>query len=619
MLRLRMAALSFGVGLMIAASAQAQGEAQGQAPGHAQPERQVATAEPMPATAPAVPAEPTSTPQDPIGVSLQQRLAVPDRTRASESDAQDRAALARFYAARTYAPLWFSTSGLSEKGADVIAELGKANDWGLEAAEFAIPALAPAQGAAVLTPDALAEAELALSLSVLKYARYARGGRIPDPASQLSSYLDRKPQLLAPQEVIERIAATDRPSEYLRGLHPKHPQFEKLRQALLKLRSPSGAGEAPVTLPPGAQLIPGRSDPQIGLLRQRLKVPTRPSADGTAGDPNFYDAELKAAVVAFQKERGTLPDGIVGNATRALLNDVDGPPNAARIVANMEQLRWMPDDLGSLYVTINIPEFTLRIVKDGEVIHTERVITGLPDKQTPVFSETLKSIAFQPRWNVPNSIKVNELWPSLARGGTYFRRQGLRLSRNGRDVNPESVDWSSTDIRNYDVYQPPGASNVLGELKFNFPNKHAVYMHDTNARGLFEQPSRTFSHGCVRVRNPRRLAEILMTEDKGWDAGRIADLISNGPPNNEVPIERSIGVHIVYLTAWVDEAGELKTARDVYGHEKRIQQALEGKWSQIAKGPNHLAPVRAPAALASGGGAGFKSLNDLVTSVFGGF
>ena len=615
MLRLRTAALSFGVGLIIAASAQAQVGAQAQA----QQKRQVATAEPMPTTAPAVAAEPAPAPEDPIGVSLQQRLAIPDRTRATEAEGQDRAAVARFYAARTYAPLWVSKAGLSEKGADVIAELGKANDWGLEASEFAIPALVPAAGSAAPAADALAEAELTLSLSVLKYARHARGGRIPDPTGQLSSYLDRKPQLLAPQEVIERIAATDKPAEYLRGLHPKHPQFEKLRQALLKLHNPSGAGETPVTLPPGAQLIPGRSDPQVALLRQRLKVATPASPDGIAGDPNFYDADLKAAVVAFQKERGTLPDGIVGNATRALLNDVEGAPNTARIVANMEQLRWMPDDLGNLYVTINIPEFTLRIVKDGEVIHTERVITGLPDKQTPVFSETIKSIAFQPRWNVPNSIKVNELWPSLARGGTYFRRQGLRLSRNGRDVDPESVDWSSTDIRNYDVYQPPGASNVLGELKFNFPNKHAVYMHDTNARGLFEQPSRTFSHGCVRVRNPRRLAEILMAEDKGWEAGRIADLIANGSPNNEVPVERSIAVHIVYLTAWVDEAGELKTARDVYGHEKRIQQALEGKWSQIAKGPNHLAPVRAPAALASGGGTGFKSLNDLVTSVFGGF
>ncbi|MCK9910011.1 L,D-transpeptidase family protein, partial [Microbacteriaceae bacterium K1510] len=164
-------------------------------------------------------------------------------------------------------------------------------------------------------------------------------------------------------------------------------------------------------------------------------------------------------------------------------------------------------------------------------------------------------------------IKVNELYPSLARGGTYFSRQGLRISKNGRDVDPNSIDWGYTDIRAYDVYQPPGASNVLGELKFNFPNKHTVYMHDTNAKGLFEEVSRPFSHGCMRVRNPRRMAEILLNEDKGWEPQKIADLITNGPPNNEVPIERQIGVHVTYFTAWVDDKGELQTARDVYGHE----------------------------------------------------
>jgi murein L,D-transpeptidase YcbB/YkuD len=277
----------------------------------------------------------------------------------------------------------------------------------------------------------------------------------------------------------------------------------------------------------------------------------------------------------------------------------------------------MPDDLGDFYVTVNIPEFTLRIVKNGAVIHTERVVTGLPDKQTPVFSETMKSIAFQPRWNVPESIKVLELYPSLARGGTYFRRQGLRLSQNGREVDPESVDWGYTDIRKFDIYQPPGAGNVLGELKFNFPNKHTVYMHDTSSKGLFEESVRAFSHGCMRVRNPRRMAEIIMAEDKGWDAAKIADLLANGPPNNEVPIDKKVGVHITYFTAWVDDKGELQTARDVYGHEQRIKLALDGRWSQIAKGPNHLAPVRAPENVSYAGNP-FKGVGDFISQALGG-
>jgi murein L,D-transpeptidase YcbB/YkuD len=596
MLRSRVLALGMASSLIFVAAAEAQ---QAKSP-------RVATAEPLPAVAPAV--TPAPAPQDPLGIALQQKLTAPAKARADEGQAQDRAALVGFYAARVYAPIWVTTSGFDAKATAVIAEFSKADDWGLAAADFPPPVIVAAAGDAP-SPDALANAELELSLAALKYARYARGGRIIDPATQLSSYLDRKPQLLEPKDVIEKLATANEADAYLRGLNPQQPEFEKLRQKFLEMRNAAAAAKT-VTLPPGKVLAPGKSDPQVPLLRQRLKVAL---ADGA--DPNLYDDVLKAAVVAYQTEQGTRPDGFVGNATRALLNDVE-ELSPQKLIANMEEWRWMPEDRGDLYVTVNIPEFTLRIVKNGAVIHTERVITGLVDKQTPVFSETMKSIAFQPRWNVPNSIKVNELYPSLARGGTSFRRQGLRLSRNGRDIDPESVDWGSTDIRTYDVYQPPGASNVLGELKFNFPNKHTVYMHDTNARQLFEQPSRPFSHGCMRVREPRRMAEILLNEDKGWDAAKIADLIANGPPNNEVPIDRKVDVHITYFTAWVDDKGELQTARDVYGHEKRITQALAGQWAQIAKGPNHLAPVRAPAATYGGG---FGSVGDFISQALGGF
>lgn len=597
MVRLRPLALGMAVSFVIVSAADAQQAGA----------KRLAAAEPLPAVAP--PVTPAPMPQDPIGIALQQKLA-PVKARADYPEAQDRAALAGFYASRVYAPIWVTSTGLNPKAAAVIAEWGKADDWGLAAADFVPPAVTAAAGDAP-SPDTLANAELAMSLTALKYARYARGGRIIDPATQLSSYLDHKPQLIEPKIVIEKLAAAEAPDAYLRGLHPQHPGFEKLRQKMLEMRQ-AKAQEQVVKLPPGKVLAPGKSDPQVALLRQRLKVALPEGAD-----PNLYDEALKAAVIAYQTQAGTRPDGYVGNATRALLNDVEelGPE---KLIANMEEWRWMPDDLGQLYVIVNIPAFELRIVKNGAVIHTERVITGLPDKQTPVFSEVMTSIAFRPRWNVPDSIKVLELQPSLARGGTYFSRQGLRVSKNGRDIDPESVDWAYTDIRAYDVYQPPGASNVLGELKFNFRNKHLVYMHDTNARGLFEEASRTFSHGCVRVRNPRRMAELLLGEDKGWDAAKVADLIANGAPNNEVPVEHKIDVHITYFTAWVDDAGELKTGRDVYGHELRLKQALSGQWAQIAKGPNHLAPVKAPESVSYAGNP-FKSVGDFINQALGGF
>lgn len=611
MLRWRPLALGMAASLAFGVAAEAQQSGA----------KQVAAADAIQAAAPAPAVAPPPAPQDPVGVALQQKLAM--KVRADEGEIRDRGALADYYAAQGFKALWVDQAGLNDKGRALVAEMGRANDWGLEAKDFAVPTMA-AEGAQV-SADALADAEMTLSLSALKYARYARGGRITDPATQLSSYLDRKPQLVDPKVVIGKLAAADAPDAVLRGFNPQHPQFEKLRQKYLEMRAAKAAEEV-IRLPNGPVLGPGKTDPQVALLRKRLKVALPVATADKPADENFYDDQLKAAVIAFQTEAGTRPDGYVGNATRALLNNVE-TLSPSKLLANMEEWRWMPEDLGSLYVTANIPEFMMRIVKDGKVIHSERVITGLPAKQTPVFSELMTSIAFQPRWNVPNSIKVNELWPSLARGGTYFQRQGLRVSKNGRDIDPESVDWEYADIRAYDVYQPPGARNVLGELKFNFRNKHLVYMHDTNARGLFEEANRTFSHGCVRVRNPRRMAEILMNEDKGWGPEKIADLIANGPPNNEVPIDKHIDVHITYFTAWVDDAGELQTARDVYGHEKRITLALEGRWSEIDKGIDHLAPVRAPEAVASSGwswgwGSSKKSPNsvgDFINQALGGF
>jgi murein L,D-transpeptidase YcbB/YkuD len=291
----------------------------------------------------------------------------------------------------------------------------------------------------------------------------------------------------------------------------------------------------------------------------------------------------------------------------------------------MEQWRWMPADLGDLYVWVNIPEFTLRVVKNGEVIHTERIIAGKTDTQTPVFSDEMQTIVLHPFWGVPESIKVKELWPSLARGGGVLQRHGLRLQRNGRDIDPASVDWTRADIRNYHVYQPPGGGNVLGVVKFVFPNKHQVYMHDTPTKNLFGAAQRTFSHGCMRVRNPTRLAEVLLAEDKGWAPARVGELVRSGPQNNEIALSRKVPVHVTYFTAAVDEAGKPQLFADVYGHEQRVALALEERWSQIAKGRDHLAPVKAePIARLAEDSSGFGSfggspINDLFKAVFGGF
>jgi murein L,D-transpeptidase YcbB/YkuD len=432
---------------------------------------------------------------------------------ASDEEKSERQALAEFYAGRGHEPLWVEARGLSARGVSVIAELRNAGAWGLEARDFPVPDLSPAKdGSRDLPPAALAAPERDISLAVLKYARFARGGRIMSPAESLNSNLDRKPQLLTPADVLAGLAAAPDAGAYLAGTNPKHPQFERLRQKYL-------------------------AAPKGGALAKRL-------------------------------------------------------------LANMEMWRWMYDDLGETYVLANIPEFMLYVVKGANVVWSERIVVGEIGKQTSIFSRRLKHIVFRPKWRVPESIKVLELWPSLKRGGGLMRQYGLELeTKDGRSLDWRAIDWTKADIRDYEVVQPPGRKSVLGVVKFSFPSQHTIYMHDTPDRWMFNAAQRTLSHGCLRVRNSVRLAELLLEEDKGWDAAKIDELIKSGPLNNEVAIDGRIPVHLVYFTAWVDDAGRLASYRDVYGHERRVTLALAGRWNEIDKGRDHLAPVEPGAAL----------------------
>ena len=547
-----------------------------------------------------------------LAIGVRDRLAAPQNG-LSEGDKSDRDALAQFYIARSNLPLWVSDTGLNEKAKAIIDEIHRADEWGLEASQFDLP---QSDLGADPARDVLVEAETKLSLAALKYARFARGGRIPDPR-QMSSYLDRDPPILSPIKVLESLIATNDPGGYLAGLNPQHEGFLRLRKKLIELRAEAKA-EKPVIMPAsGPLLAPGKKHPDVAILRQRLNV-TLPAATGDTPDPELYDAALEDAVKAYQRENGMTQDGLVGRNTRASLNGGKRSVDEGLLIANMEAWRWMPEDLGKTYVWVNLPEYQLRVMKEGKAIHEERIIAGQSDKQTPVFSHELETVVMHPFWGVPESIKVKELLPSLARGGSLERR-GLRLQYNGRDVDATRIDWSRADIRNYHVYQPPGSSNVLGVVKFMFPNKHQVYMHDTPTKNLFNETNRTFSHGCMRVRNPMRLAEIILKEDKGWSEEQVQSTLRNGPENNNIELHSKIPVHVTYFTAWVDDAGELRTRPDMYLHEKRIRLALAGQWDRIPRHRDHLLPVEYVRPQIVRQYPNENPVGDFFQSIFGGF
>lgn len=557
-----------------------------------------ALAEPSPPAAMETPAVASQAPAapavDPALVQVREQLAGPLRG----ADRGDKEALAVFYASHTGPLLWVTGRGFTPRARNAVAEIQAADDWGLPAAAFVLPQ-PPADG----TPATLANAEITLGLAVLKYARYARGGRI-DP-SYVSRNFDQKPQLRDPKSVIEAVAATDAPGAYLRGLHPTHRQFEKLRQALLKARAggtkPPPAEEAHVNLPDGPALKLGVKSPQVALLRQRLKLPLPRGAE------DVYDAQVRDAVRSYQQHNGIQPTGVVGGQTRAALNGAAKArpvgSDVERLVINMERWRWLPENMGAFYVWDNIPEFMARVVKNDQVIHSAKIVVGKVDAQTVIFSASMRYVVFHPEWGVPDSIKVKELLPylrptqdvfSFFGGGSVsdtrvLQRHNLRVSYNGQPVDPASVNWQSVDIKRFTFIQPGGAGNVLGVVKFRFPNKHDIYMHDTPQRELFEKSVRAYSHGCMRVQNPGRLAEILLEEDKGWTPAHVRQLLASGY-NNEVALTRQIPVHVTYFTAMAEDDGQIRYFADIYGHDRRMASALAGR----SLAPEPVAEAEAP-------------------------
>jgi L,D-transpeptidase YcbB len=334
------------------------------------------------------------------------------------------------------------------------------------------------------------------------------------------------------------------------------------------------------------------------------------------GDPSGYLQSLHPQHAQFKKLRAVLAKARAANNTR----------DVQRIVINMERWRWMPRQLGAYHVWNNVPEFNARVIKNGKTIYLEKTIVGQDKYATPFFSAPMRSIVFHPDWTVPPTILKEDLAPKLQSPRGFFgnantavlRQHGLTVKYKGEPVDPEEVDWQNVNIHTYTFVQAPGPTNVLGQFKFNFPNKHAIYMHDTPQRELFAETTRTLSHGCIRVREPDRLAALLLAEDKGWSYGQIQNLVTRNT-NTVIALRRPMPVHLTYFTAMVDEGGRLQTFGDIYGLDNRMAPKLFARPVQFQV-PAEPALVEVPSrgsgqrSVRRGGGGG---LNDLISGLFG--
>jgi murein L,D-transpeptidase YcbB/YkuD len=472
-----------------------------------------------------------------------------------------------FYEARGFRPLWFEAKERSAQMVALRRSMDGADQYGLDPAAYATPLIVDRR---YYDPDRLAAADVEFSRTVARFVTHIASGSIqPTDISRLITLEPERPDL---GEALSHLARAPSPGAALDGYEPQPPQYQALKRKLAELRTREDDDQR-IVVPEGASLKPGMSDARVSLLRKRLGVDSGPEAT-----PDLYDGALVDAVEAFQGENGLGVDGIVGPATLSALNGRSREEDIASILANMERWRWMPRDLGKFYVMVNVPEFLVRAVDDGTVVHETRVIVGKPRNPTPTFSNTISHLIVNPYWNVPLSILKNEMLPEIgANPNGYFARYGYEVLANvggrTRQINPGWVDWRRVNPRALHVRQVPGDHNALGRIKFMFPNQHSVYLHDTPTKSLFARDRRAFSHGCVRVQNPLEFADALLpVAAPQWNSSRLKQLY--GSQERRVNLDNPVPVHITYFTTTIGPGGELRHFEDVYGYDGKMTEFL---------------------------------------------
>jgi murein L,D-transpeptidase YcbB/YkuD len=578
-------------------------------------------ASPPPAAATATPAaEPAKEPvkaasnvapaDQPVADKLREMLAAKS-LRYFDRKAE-RSAVEKFYTARDFAPLWTQGGTLTESGKGVIARLKDAASEGLSASDYPVPDFAAAS-----SPDALAEADLKLTASMLDYARQAQSGRMH--WSQVSADIQYPEHPTDANEVLTNVTTAKDASTALDSYNPPQKLYKELKAKLAELR---GQGDGPVIQiadGPALKFTPARGKKQPEIVMEDERVPQLRAKLGILenADDTHYDAKVAAAVRKFQEGAELKPTGILDERTVKAINSPKRDKQIDTVIVNMERWRWLPRQLGApaignAYVILNIPDYTLKVMQNGGQVWTTKVVTGQPGiHATPLLTETMKFITVNPTWNVPPSIIYNEYLPALQQDPTVLQRMGLKLER----ASDGSIHIS----------QPPGEANALGRIRFNFPNKFLVYQHDTPDKNLFNKDERAFSHGCMRVQNPDQYATVLLniTEpNEHYTPDKIRGMYGHSEIDLKFPTP--IPVNITYQTAFVDDAGKLQFRRDVYGRDATMIALLRNRSRDLENVVAHSQPSYAhpvgslPAGVSFASNNGFSSGPSFFERLFGG-
>jgi murein L,D-transpeptidase YcbB/YkuD len=501
----------------------------------------------------------------------------------------------KFYQHHGFAPVWIDRLKPRSQMDALITAIKAADLEGLDPELYNISAL-EAQRQTVpkgflvrksFEPAEAAMLDLWLTYLYMKYASDLADG-ISDLA-HADAVWKIKSEKFDPLAHFEKALADDRIGQSLLELTPNGLHYHGLREALAAYRDLARRGGWP-SVPVTTKIKPGQHSTEVTTVARRLFASgdyrgTLPASD----EPMMYGVELEEAVKRFQRRHGLQEGGIVGPAIVAEMN-VPIEERIRQIALNLERWRWLPRELGSRHILVNIPAYRLDVWENGQVPLSMRVVVGKKDSPTPIFNDEMTHIVFSPYWNVPPDIARDETLPALMKDGGFLERTNMEVvDASGNVVDAATIDLS--DPARYRFRQRPGSTNSLGLVKFMFPNRFNVYLHDTPAESLFARASRSFSHGCVRLEKPQALAEYALRDQPEWTTERIEEAMHGGEERT-VKLRTPIPVYFGYWTAAVTPDGLVQFTKDVYGIDARQGRNLAQRLAGLKKAAENATAAR---------------------------
>lgn len=500
-----------------------------------------------------------------------------ERYRIQQTELYSSVLLPRFYTSIYFQPWWIRSADSMHLANSMLHYIYEAKFHGLIPEHYHLNEAQKlldkmqAEGSAVFDAIQLAELDLLLTDAFFMLASHLYNGKLDAESLESQWGIQRNKPELQLDSKLSNFAGNDILALF-EMFYPPHPGYKSMVNEARKLSELEFQSQK-INFLSGKNIFkPGESSPLLPAIRKKLEMWQLYVPDSLSNE-SLYDSITVEAVKRLQHQFGYNTDGIIGKNTLAAIN-LNPHERLIKLYVNMERLRWLPEELESRYVLVNIAGYSLHLMEGSDTLLSMKTIVGKDYRETPVFNAKISYMVFSPTWTVPPGIQRNDVLPAVRKNINYLAEKNMQvLDARGQVLDPASINWKTSGMR-YTIRQAPGPQNALGKVKFMFPNKYNVYLHDTPSRELFARDERSFSSGCIRIEKPFELAKALLSEQPEWTKERIRQAM-NAKSERTVVLKNPPGVYLYYLTAWADARGIVNYRTDIYNRDRVVYNSLQ--------------------------------------------